>query len=178
MQSIKRKLIGLYHEMAPPIFFFFTAFLLIGVLFKLFVAQYAIEFSAFTKAAISALIIGKVIALLDWAESSRRADSTHRRIVVVAAKTLLYAIVVIVIGIGEKIFEAYRKAGSLGEAVSNLIANANFDRFMGLVLLVSMVVFTYLAMQEVELAMGKGALFRLFFKRPTPMPDSSLPRTP
>lgn len=163
--------------MAPPVAFFFTAFLLIAVMYKLFVAQYAIEFSAFTKAAIAALIIGKVVALLNWAESGHSADSTHRRIVVVAGKTFVYALVVIVLGIGEKIFRAYREAGSLGEAIANLLANANFDRFMGLVLLISLVVFIYLALQEIEGAMGKGALFRLFFKRPDPIPDSGLPRT-
>ena len=123
-------------------------------------------FSAFAKAAVAALVIGKVIAVLHWAESGYAADRTHRRIVVVAVNTFLYALVVIVLGIGEKIFHAYRDAGSLGEAVSNLIANANFDRFMGLVLLISFVVIIYLAMQEIEQAMGQGAMFRLFFEPP------------
>ncbi len=84
-------------------------------------------------------------------------------------------LVVIVLGIGERIFEAYRKAGSLGGAVSRLIANANVDRFMGLVLLISLVVFTYLVMQEIEGAMGKGALFRLFFEPPL---EKSRPQSP
>jgi hypothetical protein len=53
-------------------------------MFKLFVSQYQIEFAAFTKAAIAALILGKVILLLDWAESGHGTDKTHRRIVVVA----------------------------------------------------------------------------------------------
>jgi hypothetical protein len=111
-----------------------------------------------------------VIALLDWAESGHGVDKTHRRIVVVAVKTLVYALVVIVLGIGERIFEAYRKAGSLGEAVARLIANSNVDRFMGLVLLISLVVFVYLMMQEIESAMGKGALFKLFFEPPNSRP--------
>ena len=167
MQSIKRFFVGLFREMAPVVLFFFIAFLLIFVMFKLFVSQYEIEFSAFTKAAIAALILGKVIPLLDWAQSGYRFDG-YRRIVVVAFKTFLYALVVIVLGIGEKLLKAYREAGSLGEAVSNLIANANVDRFMGLVLLISLVVFVYLVMQEIERAMGKGALLRLLFKRPEP----------
>ena len=168
MQSIKRFFLGLVREMAPVVLFFFIAFMLIGVMFKLFVSQYEIEFSAFAKAAVAALIIGKVVALMDLAESRSAADRSHRRIVVVAAKTFLYALVVIVLGIGEKIFHAYREAGSLGEAVSNLIADANVNRFLGLVLLISVVVFVYLVMQEIEEAMGQGALFRLFFKRPEP----------
>jgi hypothetical protein len=166
VQSIKRFFVGLFREMAPVVLFFFVAFLLIGLMFKLFVSEYEIEFSAFAKAAVAALVIGKVIAILDWTESGYAADSTHRRIVVIAVKTFFYALVVIVLGIGEKIFHAYRDAGSLGEAVSNLIANANLDRFMGLVLLISLVVFIYLAMQEIEQAMGQGALFRLFFEPP------------
>ena len=37
---------------------------------------------------------------------------------------------------------------------------------MGLVLLISMVVFVYLLMEEIKNAMGKGALYRLLFERP------------
>lgn len=175
MQSIKRFFVGLIREMAPPVLFFFIAFLLMGLMFKLFVSQYEIEFSAFAKAAIAALIIGKVIALMDLA-ARYAADRTHRRIVVVAAKTFLYGLVVVVLGIGEKIFHAYREAGSLDEAVANLIADANVDRFMGLVLLISVVVFVYLALQEIEQALGEGAMYRLFFKRPDAVRDKLQPR--
>jgi len=174
VQSIKRFFVGLFYEIAPTVLFFFITFLLIAVMFKLFVAEYAIEFSAFTKAAVAALILGKVVPLLDWAQSGYRFDG-YRRIVVVAGKTFVYALVVTVLGIGERIFKAYREAGSLGDAVSRLIANANVDRFMGLVMAISLVVFMYLVMQEIERAMGKGALFRLFFKRPKP---DRLPGTP
>jgi hypothetical protein len=165
LQSIKRSLVGLFHEMAPTVLFFFIAFMLMGVLFKLFVARYQIEFSAFAKAAIAALVVGKVILLVDWAESGR-SSSSHRRIVAILFKTFTYAFAVIVFGVGEKIIEAARKAHSVSEGIDNLIANANMDRFMGLVLLISMVVFMYLLMQEIENAMGKGALYRLLFERP------------
>jgi hypothetical protein len=172
--SIEGGLSGLIRETVPVVLFFFIAFLLIFLLFKLLLWQYHIEFAAFTKAAIAALILGKVILLLDWAESGRGADKTHRRIIVVALKTFVYAVSVVVLGIGERIFEAYRKAGTLGEAVSSLIANVKVDRFMGLVLLISLVVFVYLMMQEIEGAMGKGALLKLFFEPPQ---VSSRPRS-
>src|SRR5215469_254796 len=110
--ATERLVIALFREMAPKILFFFSSFALIFVLFKLFVAQYSIEFSAFTKAAVAALILGKVIPLLDWAQSTYRFE-THRRIVVIAGKTFVYALVVIVLGTGERILEASRKGGSL-----------------------------------------------------------------
>lgn len=172
--SIEGGLLGLIREMAPVVLFFFSAFLLIFVMFKLFVSQYEIEFSAFTKAAIAALILGKVVPLLDWAQSGYRFDN-HRRAVVIACKTCIYGLVVIVLGIGEKIFHYVREAGSLREGISRVVANANLDRFLGLVLLISLTVGSFLVMQEISRAMGKGALFRLFFAPPL---GNSRPRSP
>ncbi len=177
LQSIERRLVNLLREMAPTVLFFFVAFLLIAVMYKLFVAQYLIEFSAFTRAAVAALVLGKVILLIDWAQSGHNFDS-HRRIVVIACKTFVYALAVIALGIGERILKAAREAHSLSEGVNAFIASANLDRFLGLVLLITMGVFLYLLMQEIERPMGKGALFRLLFKRPDQIPDGGLPRTP
>lgn len=155
----------LFRDLAPKVLFFFSAFGLLFLLFKLFVAQYSIEYSAFAKAAVAALILGKVVPLLDWAQSGYRFE-THRRIVVIASKTLIYAMVVIVLGIGERILETYRKEGSLRGAVDFMIANSNGHRFLGLVLLISLVVGTYLTLQEIDRAMGEGSLYRLLFQRP------------
>jgi hypothetical protein len=82
---------------------------------------------------------------------------------------------VIVLGIGEKIFHSVREAGSLAEGISRVVANANLDRFLGLVLLISLTVGSFLVMQEISRAMGKGALFRLFFEPPL---GNSRPRLP
>ena len=155
----------LLRELVPKVLFFFGAFGLLFLQYKLFVAQYSIEYSAFAKAAVAALILGKVIPLLDWAQSGHR-YATHRRIVVIAIKTLVYAMVVIVLGTGERILEAFHKQGSLNAAINFMIANANMQRFLGLVLLISLVVGIYLTLQEIDRAMGKGALFRLLFERP------------
>ncbi len=164
--AFARALIGLVREMAPIVLFFFVAFGLLSLLFKLFVAQYSIEFSAFSKAAIAALILGKVIALLDWAQFGHRFDN-HRRAVVIVVKTIMYGSVVIVVGMGERIVDSVRKAGNLQDGIILLIANANVDRFLGLVLLISLIVGSYLVVQEISRAMGKGALLRLFFEPPS-----------
>jgi hypothetical protein len=157
--------VELFREIAPKVAFFFVVFLLIFLMFKLFVAQYSIEFSAFTKASVAALILGKVIALLDRVESGYR-FAAYRRIVVVAIKTLVYASAVIVLGIGDRILRAARSEGSFREGINALIANANVDRFLGLVVLITFVVGAYLTIQEIDRAMGKGALVKLFFEKP------------
>jgi len=155
----------LFREMAPKVLFFFGAFGVLFLLFKLFVAQYSIEYSAFAKAAVAALILGKVVPILDWAQSGYRFEN-HRRIVVIAGKTLLYALVVIVLGTGERMLEAFRKQGSLGAALKFMIANVNMQRFLGLVLLISLTVGIYLTIQEIDRALGEGTLSRLLLERP------------
>ncbi len=162
--SITGGLAGLVREVVPVVLFFFIAFLLIFVLFKLFVSQYSIEFSAFTKAAVAALILGKVIPLLDWAESGYL--DSYRPAVVIAAKTIIYGLVVFVLGTGERIFEASRRVGTLRGGIDYVIAHANLDRSLGLVLLISLVIGAYLVLQQISRAMGKGVMLRLFFERP------------
>lgn len=163
--SIIGALIDMVREVAPVVLFFFVAFLIVFVLFKLFVSQYSIEFSAFTKAAVAALILGKVIPLLDWAQSGYRFNS-YRPAIVIAAKTVIYGLVVFVLGTGERIFEASRRAGALRGGVDYVIAHANLQRSLGLVLLISLVTGAYLVFEQINRVMGKGVLLRVFFEPP------------
>jgi len=156
---------ALWRDIAPKIAFFFAAFMFLFLLFKLFVAQYAIEYSAFAKAAVAALVLGKVIPLLDWADSGYRFEG-QRRIVVIGGKTLVYALVVVLLGIGERVFTAYRREGSVTAAIGYVTATADAHRFLGLVLLLSLVVGTYLTMQEIDRAMGKGTVVGFLLERP------------
>jgi len=163
--GIGRLGIALLREMVPKILFFFIAFMILFLLFKLFVAQYSLTYGAFTRAAVGALILGKVVPLLDWAQSGYRFE-TQRRIVVITGKTLAYALVVIVLGTGERLFEAYRQARAVRGAIHVVAAQANAAHFLGLVLLISLVVGAYLTIQELDQVLGKGTLFRVLFERP------------
>jgi hypothetical protein len=164
--AVARWATGEFLELLPAVIFFFVALMVILLLLKLFISQYSIEFYAFSKAALGALIMGKVVLLMDWAESRRRA-SPYPRIVVVAFKTFVYALAVLTLWIGERLFHNYRHSGDFRDAAGLVIADANLDRFLGCVLLISLVVFVYLAMEEINRAMGKGALYALFFKEPS-----------
>ena len=160
--AIARGLIHLLREFTPIALFFFLAFLIIFLMLKLFGERYAIEFSALTKAAVAALVIGKVIALLDWAQSGYRFDH-HRPITLIMCKTAIYGLVVIALGIGEKIYHGFRETGSLQVGLQKVIANANLDRFFGIVLLITLVIGFYVLLQEIDRALGEGALRRQLF---------------
>jgi hypothetical protein len=168
--AVARWVTGEFLEILPTVLFFFIALMVMLALFKLFVSQYSIEFYAFSRAAVGALIMGKVVLLMDWAESGRRV-STYPRIVVIACKTFIYGLAVIALGIGERLIHSYRRTGDFRDAASLVMANANLDRFLGCVLLISLVVSAYLTIEEINRAMGKGALFALFFKPPQQTPE-------
>ncbi len=171
--AIAHGLSGLVREMAPVVLFFFVAFFLIFLMFKFFAAKYSIEFSAVSKAALAALILGKVIPALEWAQSRYRFD-THRRAVVIACKTLIYGLVVTVLLLAEKIFHGFRETGSLQGGIRLVIANASLDRALGIVLVFSLVVGSFLVLKEIDRAMGKGALFKLFLAPPLVNADRKL----
>ena len=62
--AIAHGTMALVRAMVPIVLFFFVAFFLIFLIFKLFAAPYSVEFSAFSKAAIAALIIGRIALVL------------------------------------------------------------------------------------------------------------------
>jgi len=84
--TLRTRLSGLFWEMLPPVAFFFTAMILIAIVVKLLALQYQIHFYAFARAAIGALVLGKVILLMEMAERKSE-PSKYPRAVVVAFKT-------------------------------------------------------------------------------------------
>jgi hypothetical protein len=162
--AVGRGLKGLFWEMLPPVSFFFIALLLIFVVMKLLALQYSVHFYAFARA-IGALVLGKIILLMEMAER-KRGESRYPRATVVAFKTVIYATAVFLFEFGERVVRAWYDRGSLLEGLGMVKANAKLDHFLALLILVCMIIAMYLAMEEISHAMGEGALTRLFFKRP------------
>jgi fumarate reductase subunit D len=163
--AVGRSLAGLFWEMLPPVAFFFIALILIFVVVKLLALQYSIRFYAFARAAIAAVVLGKVVLLMEVAERKRKA-SRYPRAIVVAIKTVIYAMVVVAFEFGERTVRAWHESGSLREGLAKVKAHANLDHFLALLILGCMILAVYLALEEIDHAMGEGSLTRLFFKRP------------
>jgi hypothetical protein len=153
------------YDIVPKVIFFFVAFLIIFLLFKLFVAQYSIQYTAFTRAAVAALVLGKVVPVLDWVVS--RWDFWRpRRIVWILARTLVYAFMVIALGTAERLFVAYREQRHVASAFEQVWSTADGHHFLGLVLLLSLVVGAYLTAQELDVVLGgEGGFRRVLLER-------------
>jgi hypothetical protein len=159
------RLIEELHALALSTLFFLVSFALVLVIVKLFVAQYAIQFSVLSNAVLGALIAAKVSLVLDrwqWMRSRTWPGS-----LTVICRTALYGAGVIVIGILEHLARGLRETGSLAGAFGVFARRFNPHRFFAIVLLVSLVFVVYFAMQEISSKMGKDELYALFFRRRT-----------
>jgi hypothetical protein len=162
--TVGRRLEALFWEMLPPVSFFFIAMILISVEVKLLALQYSIRFYAFARAAIGALVLGKVVLLMQMAER-KSGPSRYPRAIVVAFKTVIYAMAVFLFEFGERLAHAWYDKGSVREGFVMVKANANLDHFLALLILICTLVAMYLAMEEISHEMGEEALKRLFFRR-------------
>lgn len=72
---------------------------------------------------------------------------------------------VFLLGAGERIFEASRRAGTLRGGIDFVIAHANLHRSLGLVLLISLVTGAYLVLQQINLRDGQGGPAQGVFER-------------
>lgn len=155
---------------APAFVFFLVGFMLVLLVIKLFLAQYSIGFSAFPEAVVGALFAAKAVIVLDHRDYARL--RRFPRVYAVVSKTVIYVMVVLVFGVLERVFHAYRETGSLDAGVSFFFHRINRDRFLGTMLCVAIVFVAYFVIREIEREHGKGSMYHLFFRKPGLSPDS------
>ena len=146
---------------------FLIGFGLILALKKLFLAEYSIEFSGLAKAVVGALLVAKVVVILDhtpFVHQFRR----YPRYVSVLYQTIVYTLAVFFLGVCEKVFHAYRDTGTIGSAIEAVIRSADINHFFAAILFITLMFLGYNIVAAVDRGMGDGTLFALFFNMPEP----------
>src|SRR6266849_4647927 len=149
----------------PVFLFFLVAFLIQLLIIKLAVEQFSIPLAAFSKAVVAALFAAKAVLILNETPLARKLES-YRRIIAVAAKTLLYGVCTLLLGYIERFLEALHLVGTFDGAFRGVIDQANLYRFFAWVLGISLIFGIYFAWSEINERMGEGALWSLSFKPP------------
>ena len=151
---------------AWPVFLFFVdGFLLLLLIIKLALANFSIEMTALSKAAVGALVAAKAVLILDETSLARRLRQI-RRIIAVAVKTFLYCSITLLLGYMERFVEALRRKNDFDGEIRYLIDQASWYRLLGWALGISLVFAIHFALFEIDKRMGKGELWRLFFDSP------------
>jgi len=155
-----------FKEVGLVTLYFLICFGIILTLKKLMLEAYEIEFYAFSSAVIGALIVGKVVVVLDKTKAGTRLDASHSIGGVVLYKTMIYTLWTFLVLWGEKMFHAYRETGALGKAFVDVWAHQDRYVIFAKVLCIGLAFMGYHLFKGIDRRLGEGTLKRLVFNRP------------
>lgn len=145
---------------------YFATWLFVLILLKeLVLAEYQIKFRGFSVAVIGALILAKVVLVMEHVPLG---SWLHRRPAIfdVLARTVLYALGVLVVLILEKAFDVRHEYGGFGAALSQVFAHRDMPHVWANVICVTGAVFWYNAFSVVRHHVGEKALIRMALEPP------------
>ena len=115
--KVLKKIFEELRTIARTAAYFAVVFILMMVMKKLYLKDYDIEFEGLSQALIGALIMAKVIILMDLISLGGWVQR-QPPIVDVCLRTLMYSAGVLVVVVLEKAFEKRHEAGGFGSAIS------------------------------------------------------------
>ena len=151
-------------EIALVTLYFLSCFLFFLLLKKLFLEEYHLEITIFHTALIGALVVAKVVVLLEKTSFGSRFRSTSP-FAHVLWRSLCYTAIVFVVTLAERLFHLYREHSEFSRALSELWAARDLPHFIALNLCVGVSFLIYNCFTEIDHHLGEGGLRRLFFTR-------------
>ena len=148
-------------EVIPPTIFFFVAFQTISFTRALMLKQYGISVSTFVAATVAALVVAKVILLLDLLPAINRYPGKPL-IYNVAWKTILYALASLLVRYLEHLFDFYRQQGSLLAAHQQLMRDLVWPHFWAVQIWLLVLLFVYCSLRELVRALGRDRVIEMF----------------
>jgi len=133
----------------------------LAVLKKLILAEYAIEFKGLSVTLVGALILAKVVLILEHVPLGGWVRGQPAWIDVVL-RTALYAIGVFVVMVLERSFEMRHEHGGLLAAMSALFNGAKLYHVLAETIVVSGALFSFNALSVIREHLGPGGLKHLF----------------
>jgi hypothetical protein len=128
---------------------------------KLLLANYQVEVQAFSTAAIGALVVAKVVIVMDKTRAGTRFDATLPLGLAALYKTLLYTLATFAVLFLEKLFHAYRESGMLGQAVVAAWEHRDRNIILAKVLCIGLAFAAYHLYAGLDRRLGEGTLRRL-----------------
>jgi len=157
-----------FDDIWPPTLFFIIGFNLILLTTNLILSDYGEEFSTYLVATVSALVVGKVVPVVNATSLIRRYDRAPL-IQPILFKTLFYWVAVLIARLIEHwVKYTFAEHGRLGTFVPHEIATFSWRRFIAIQLWIFVLFLVYMTAHEFNRLFGYGELARILFAyRPT-----------
>jgi hypothetical protein len=162
MNSLFAKIKHEFLAIIPPTLFFFVAIGLLILTKRLMLQQYGIQFSDFGAVVIGALIIGKVVLIVDHLPFVNKFP--HKPLIYnVAWKTIIYVLTAFLVRVAEHLVPLIIKYGSFREATVRIVDEVVWPHFWVIYLWLSVLLFVYCSLRELIRVIGREQVLKLFF---------------
>jgi hypothetical protein len=155
----------LKHEFSQVIFtaiFFFITFQLIAYTRDLYLQQHGIHVNSLVAAAISALVIAKVVVVVNILPFMNRFPDKPL-IYNILWKTWIYILAALVVRYVGSIFPHVMETRDFVQANNNLLDAFIWPRFWAMQIWLSVLFFIYVALRELVRVLGRERVTRMFF---------------
>ena len=155
-----------FRQVLPPTIFFLIGFNLILFTKRLILAEYLIQFTGFFVATTAALVVGKVVLVVDKMPFLRRFDYAPLAQPILF-KSCIYTFFVLVARLLEAFVHYLIKGGVVGHGgfLEHLIGSFSWHQFVATQLWIFVLFLIYVTGSELNELVGDGELFKIFFKR-------------
>lgn len=168
--SLLSKLKHEVKEIGLVTLYFFFCFGVMLTLKKLLLVDYQVEkVQVISTAVITALIIAKVVIILDHTPAGTRFDANQPLWLVVLYKTLVYLGVAFIVFSLEKLFHAYRETGLIKQAVWEAWEHRKQNIMLIKLLCIGLTFLGYHFYAGLDRRLGEGTLRRKIFEHPNPV---------
>lgn len=151
-----------YLEMLPPAIFFFIAFMLILVTKRLILSEYGISWSGFGAACVGAILVAKVVLIVDKLPFVNRFSDQHL-IYVASWKCLIYILAANLVQYLEHIVPLLLKHKGLSEAHQLFMTETVWPHFWLIQMWLVVLFFAYCSLRELVRVIGREKVVRMFF---------------
>jgi hypothetical protein len=160
-----KKLLDEMKQVGLVTLYFLICFALLLTLKKLFLAQYEIEFYGVSAAVVGALVIGKVVVLLDHSRIGNRFDRGPLWVGVLY-KTVIYTLITYGVLVAEKAIHEVREDGKLRSSLKHLWEHRDRDVMLATTVCLALAYAGYNLYSAIDRRLGEGTLRRMLFGKP------------
>ncbi|SPB13791.1 hypothetical protein NOV72_01055 [Caballeronia novacaledonica] len=168
MSTLTEKIKHEFLKALPPTIFFFVILHIVALIRALMIRGTGISFPTSGSVLLASLVLGKSVLVADMLPFINRFPDKPL-VWNVSWKTLMYALVALVVHYLERLYEYWKEAPGLMAANHDLWAEINWPRFWAVQILLVTLIFNYCVIAELGRVIGRGRLKTIFFG-PLPPP--------
>lgn len=162
MSNLGEKLKHEIVEAIPPAIFFFIAFQVIAFTHALTLGEGGASTSTFVKATIAALVVAKVVLIVDLMPFINRFPDKPL-VYNVVWKTAIYVVAALIVRLLEELIPLIGEAGSVAAAFSQLLEEVVWHHFWAIQIWLLLLFTVYCSLRELGRVIGRQEVLRMFF---------------